>query len=146
MLWEPVWLERFLPLLSPLPIPKKSGDRERTDRLSAVPMIALYVVFALLAGALVTLQTGSNARLKEALGQAIPAVVISSVIGVLLLVMIILVTRTSMPAARPLRTARLRAPRRERRAPVRLPAAAGRDRPHLEVLTAMLRTSPTATP
>src|SRR5881296_1763485 len=36
ILWEPVWLERFLPLLSPLPIPKKSGDRERTDRLSAL--------------------------------------------------------------------------------------------------------------
>src|SRR5438874_11805768 len=96
--WRPVWLERFLPLLSPLPIPKKSGARERTDRLSALTMIALYVVVALLAGALVTLQTGSNARLKDAFGQAIPAVVVSSVIGVLLLVMILVVTRLPMPS------------------------------------------------
>jgi transporter family-2 protein len=60
-------------------------------------MLAVYFVVALLAGALVTLQTGSNARLKEALGQAFPAVVVSSLIGIVLLVAIIVVTRTPVP-------------------------------------------------
>jgi uncharacterized membrane protein YdcZ (DUF606 family) len=60
-------------------------------------MLAVYFVVALLAGALVTLQTGSNARLKEALGQAFPAVVVSSLIGIVLLVAIIVGTRTPVP-------------------------------------------------
>ena len=63
-------------------------------------MPPVYFVVALLAGALVTLQTGSNARLKEALGQAFPAVVVSSLIGIVLLVAIIVVTRTPVPRLR----------------------------------------------
>jgi bacterial/archaeal transporter family-2 protein len=60
-------------------------------------MIALYLAVALVAGALVTLQTGSNARLKEALGQALPAVVVSSLIGIVLLMAVILGMRAPLP-------------------------------------------------
>src|SRR5688500_11491187 len=60
-------------------------------------MLALYFAIALLAGALVTLQTGSNARLKEALGHALPAVVVSSLIGIVLLVAVIVGVRLLMP-------------------------------------------------
>jgi uncharacterized membrane protein YdcZ (DUF606 family) len=45
-------------------------------------MIAFYLAAAVVAGALITLQTGSNARLKEALGDAIPAAIISSALGI----------------------------------------------------------------
>jgi bacterial/archaeal transporter family-2 protein len=61
-------------------------------------MIALSLVVALVAGALVTVQTGSNARLKEALGEALPAVVVSSLVGVVLLLGVIAVTRTPVPS------------------------------------------------
>ena len=61
--------------------------------------LLLSLVVALLAGALVTLQTGSNARLKEAFGQALPAVVVSSAIGVALLLSIVLASRTPLPSA-----------------------------------------------
>jgi transporter family-2 protein len=61
-------------------------------------MIALSLLIALIAGALITVQTGSNARLKEALGQPLPAVVVSSLIGIVLLVAVMAVTRTSAPA------------------------------------------------
>ena len=60
-------------------------------------MIALSLVAALLVGALITIQTGSNARLKEALGHPLPAVIISSIIGILLLVAVMVVTRTPAP-------------------------------------------------
>ena len=60
--------------------------------------IALALVVALLAGALVTMQTGSNARLKEALGAALPAVVVSSAIGIALLLGVIAVMRTPLPS------------------------------------------------
>jgi transporter family-2 protein len=60
-------------------------------------MIALSLVAALLVGALITIQTGSNARLKEALAHPLPAVTISSVIGILLLVAVMVVTRTPAP-------------------------------------------------
>jgi len=60
--------------------------------------VALYVAVALLAGALVTVQTGSNARLKEAFGHALPALVVSSMIGVVLLAASILVTRAPIPS------------------------------------------------
>jgi transporter family-2 protein len=60
-------------------------------------MIALSLVVALVAGALVTVQTGSNARLKEAFGEALPAVVASSMLGVVLLIGVIMVTRTPAP-------------------------------------------------
>jgi uncharacterized membrane protein YdcZ (DUF606 family) len=35
-------------------------------------MIALYLLIALRAGTLITVQTGSNARLKEAFGHPLP--------------------------------------------------------------------------
>jgi bacterial/archaeal transporter family-2 protein len=62
-------------------------------------MIAFHIVAALVAGALITVQTGSNARLKDALGNALPAVVVSSLIGIVALVAVIAVTRTPPPAA-----------------------------------------------
>jgi transporter family-2 protein len=61
-------------------------------------MIALFLAVALLAGALITIQTGSNARLKEAFGHALPAVVISSLIGIVLLVAVIAVIRAPIPS------------------------------------------------
>ena len=61
-------------------------------------MIALYFAVSLLAGALVTAQTGLNARLKEALGHPLPAVIVSSLIGVVLLVAAMMVARTSVPS------------------------------------------------
>jgi bacterial/archaeal transporter family-2 protein len=60
-------------------------------------MIALSLVAALLVGALITIQTGSNARLKEALAHPLPAVIFSSVIGIVLLVAVMAVTRTPAP-------------------------------------------------
>ena len=60
--------------------------------------IALALVVALLAGALVTLQTGSNTRLKEAFGEALPAVAVSSATGIVLLLGAIVVSRTSLPS------------------------------------------------
>ena len=61
-------------------------------------MIALYFAVSLLAGALVTAQTGLNARLKEALGHPLPAVIVSSLIGVVLLAAAMMVARTSVPS------------------------------------------------
>jgi len=62
-------------------------------------MIALSLLVALVAGAFVTLQTGSNTRLKEALGQPLQAVVISSLMGIVLLCLVIVVTRTPLPSS-----------------------------------------------
>ena len=45
----------------------------------------LFFAAALLAGTLITVQTGSNARLKEAFGEAMPAVIVSSSLGIILL-------------------------------------------------------------
>ena len=61
-------------------------------------MIAIALLVALVAGALVTIQTGSNARLKEALGHPLPAVVVSSLIGVVLLAAAIAVMRVPLPS------------------------------------------------
>ena len=58
----------------------------------------LFAAVALLIGALITVQTGSNARLKEALGAALPAVIVSSSLGVVLLVAVTLGTRTPWPS------------------------------------------------
>ena len=60
-------------------------------------MIAFVLVAALVAGALITLQTGSNARLKDAFGNAMPAIVVSSLIGIVVLVAVIARTRTPLP-------------------------------------------------
>jgi transporter family-2 protein len=61
-------------------------------------MIAFYLAAAVVAGALVTLQTGSNARLKEALGEPIPAVIVSSSMGIVVLLVVGLMTRTPVPS------------------------------------------------
>ena len=60
-------------------------------------MIVFYLIVTLIAGMLITLQTGSNTRLKESLGDAVPAVVISSLIGIVLLVGVMAAMRTSPP-------------------------------------------------
>jgi transporter family-2 protein len=61
-------------------------------------MIAFYLAVAVVAGALVTLQTGSNTRLKEALGDAIPAVMISSALGIAVLIAVVAVARIPLPS------------------------------------------------
>lgn len=61
-------------------------------------MIALYLLIALIAGGLITIQTGSNTRLKEALGHPLPAVVVSSLTGIVLLMAAIVVMRAPLPS------------------------------------------------
>lgn len=63
-----------------------------------MPMTAFYLGFALIAGAFVAMQTGSNARLKEVFGHAVPAVIASSLIGIVLLVAVMVVTRAPAPS------------------------------------------------
>jgi bacterial/archaeal transporter family-2 protein len=58
----------------------------------------LFFAIALLVGAFITVQTGSNARLKEAFGQALPAVIVSSSLGIVLLVVVTLGARTPWPS------------------------------------------------
>lgn len=58
----------------------------------------LFFAAALLAGTLITMQTGSNARLKEAFGEALPAVIVSSALGIILLVAVTLTARISWPS------------------------------------------------
>jgi bacterial/archaeal transporter family-2 protein len=68
-------------------------------------MTALLLLVALLAGACVALQVGSNAHLKEATGEPLSAVVFNSLIGILLLAGAIVVTRPPLPALSQLSTA-----------------------------------------
>jgi transporter family-2 protein len=58
----------------------------------------LFFAIALLAGTLITLQIGSNARLKEAFGEAIPAIIVSSALGIVLLVAVTLTGRIPWPS------------------------------------------------
>jgi transporter family-2 protein len=58
----------------------------------------LFCAIALLAGTLITVQTGSNARLKESFGEALPAVVVSSSLGIILLIAMTLVARIPWPS------------------------------------------------
>ena len=58
----------------------------------------LFFAVAFLVGALITVQTGSNARLKEAFGEALPAVIVSSSLGVILLIAVTLSARTPWPS------------------------------------------------
>jgi transporter family-2 protein len=58
----------------------------------------LFFAIALVVGAVITVQTGSNARLKDALGQALPAVIVSSSLGIILLVAVALGGRTPWPS------------------------------------------------
>jgi transporter family-2 protein len=60
--------------------------------------ISLFFAVAFLVGALITVQTGSNARLKEAFGEALPAVIVSSSLGVLILVGVALAARIPWPS------------------------------------------------
>jgi transporter family-2 protein len=62
-------------------------------------MRLLAFVCSFIAGALVTLQIGSNAKLKEALGGPLPAVIASSSLGVALLVAAMLVMQVPWPSA-----------------------------------------------
>jgi transporter family-2 protein len=68
-------------------------------------MRILAVVLAFAAGALVTLQIGSNARLKDALGGALPAIIASSALGVALLGVAMLAIQLPWPSASALRAA-----------------------------------------
>ena len=68
-------------------------------------MRTLAIVLAFGVGALVTLQIGSNARLKEALGGALPAIIASSVLGVALLGAAMLALQMPWPSATKLRAA-----------------------------------------
>ena len=58
----------------------------------------LFLAVALLAGALITVQTGSNARLKEAFGEALPAVIVSSSLGIIVLAAVTLAFRIPWPS------------------------------------------------
>src|SRR5262245_65785560 len=60
-------------------------------------MRILPFMLAFAAGALVTLQIGSNVRLKEAVGGALPALIMSSLLGLALLVAAMLAARQSVP-------------------------------------------------
>src|SRR5947209_13897048 len=57
----------------------------------------LPYVAGLLAGTAITIQMGANARLKEVFGEALPAVVVNSVVGVIVLIAIIAAMRTPWP-------------------------------------------------
>jgi transporter family-2 protein len=59
----------------------------------------LAFVLAFIVGALVTLQIGSNAKLKEALDGALPAVILSSAFGVVLLGAAMLLMQVPWPSA-----------------------------------------------
>jgi transporter family-2 protein len=58
----------------------------------------LFFAVAFLVGALITAQTGTNARLKEAFGETLPAVIVSSLLGVILLITVTLGARTPWPS------------------------------------------------
>jgi transporter family-2 protein len=53
---------------------------------------------ALFAGAIITLQTGANSRLKQALDQPMPAVMINYIVGFVAIMGYTLATRVSMPS------------------------------------------------
>jgi len=59
----------------------------------------LLLAVAFLVGALITVQVGTNTRLKEAFGEAMPAVILSSLLGVVILGVATLVSRTPWPSA-----------------------------------------------
>lgn len=60
-------------------------------------LAVLYFPLAFLVGALITIQTGSNAKLKQALGETLPAVIISSAIGVVALLLVTMIARLPWP-------------------------------------------------
>lgn len=60
-------------------------------------MAWLIVPFAILAGALTTLQAGSNAALKKSLGEPLPALLINYVLGIGIVVLANIVSRQPWP-------------------------------------------------
>src|SRR5687767_2450327 len=58
----------------------------------------LFFAVAFLVGALIPVQTGTNSRLKEAFGEALPAVIVSSSLGIILLVAVTFGARTPWPS------------------------------------------------
>jgi transporter family-2 protein len=62
-------------------------------------MTMLWILFplAFLVGAAITVQTGSNTRLKEALGEPLPAIILSSSLGIVALLGVVLVARRPWP-------------------------------------------------
>src|SRR5205814_7386966 len=70
-------------------------------RRSRPPTMTTWLLLAIAfgVGALITVQIGTNTRLKEALGDAVPAVIISSLLGVVILVGVTLLGRTPWPSA-----------------------------------------------
>jgi transporter family-2 protein len=64
-------------------------------------MVVFYLAAALIAGAFVVLQTGANARLKDVFVHPIGAVIVSSQLGVVLLLGALAILRTSPIPVRP---------------------------------------------
>jgi transporter family-2 protein len=61
-------------------------------------MIFLYLAGAFLVGAVISVQTGSNTQLKEALEEPLTAIIVSSSIGVLLLIAFAAALRVPAPS------------------------------------------------
>lgn len=61
-------------------------------------MAWLIVPFAVLAGALTTLQAGSNAALKKSIGEPLPALLINYALGVSIIVLANVVSRQPWPS------------------------------------------------
>jgi bacterial/archaeal transporter family-2 protein len=57
-----------------------------------------FLAIAFCIGALITVQIGTNTRLREAFGEAVPAVIVSSLLGVAILVAVTLIARTPWPS------------------------------------------------
>ena len=62
-------------------------------------MKVLAYLFALLSGALVTAQTGSNAQLKKSLNEPLLALIVNYVVGVTAAVVYAMAKRVSLPSA-----------------------------------------------
>jgi len=58
-----------------------------------------FLAIAFGVGALITVQIATNTRLKEAFGEAVPAVIVSSLLGVVILAIVTLGVRTPWPSA-----------------------------------------------
>ena len=58
-----------------------------------------FLAIAFGVGALITVQIATNTRLKEAFGEAVPAVIVSSLLGVVILAVVTLGARTPWPSA-----------------------------------------------
>lgn len=61
-------------------------------------MAWLAFLFALVAGALITVQTGSNSQLKKGLGQPLPALLVNYVLGISAVLIVTVIKRGPLPA------------------------------------------------